>query len=247
MAELNASTPAVASPAVVEEMKSGGEAPVRMTVDSSAKLEDVLNLDVEGVELYFESDKGRFFEMSEDAIRALHHDNRIRYHVAAEANARHDPEMDGFSARFSVGENRDTRAKTQAAYRAIPQSADALATLTAYAGKGKKGRWVRPDKIEYWKRKGLEFVAAGSDGNPTDPSAFVQAPVHEGHFATRVKSGVDELVYMCESVENNLKRKAVVQEAADRQAATLTARTPGIADYADREGGPAFRDITPGV
>lgn len=214
-------------------------------VTKGDNIDDVLDLDASGVNLDFAFEKGKFFEMSEDDIRKLGKENAIRYNLAMHLNASHDPEMDGFSSHFSVSELRDQRAKLMAQHRDIPGTSDALRQMTAYAGRGYKGRFCRPDKIGYWQRKGFEVVQADpKTGNPVDSSAFVDAPVQGSYFATRTSSAKDELIYMRETVENNKKRKAELAEAAKRLAAKsrTAGQESGIVDLKDTEGR-AFKDI----
>jgi hypothetical protein len=220
--------------------------PVRKAfVKKGDTLDDVLDLDAQGVELLFAMEKGQFFEMSDEDVMKLGHENRKSYHVSKSLNEAHEPEMDGFSSHFSVGELRDQRAKTLAQHRDIPGASDALRQLTAYAGRGFKGRFCRVDKIGYWQRKGFEVVKADSKtGNPLDESAFVDAPVHEGHFATRTSGATDELVYMRETVENNKKRRKELNESAAKftEKVKHSGRDQGIVDMRDRENGPQFKE-----
>jgi hypothetical protein len=226
------SAPTVATVAVQDVPSKDASGGGRLFVDIDTSVEDVIRLDAEGVDLFFESDKGKFLELDETTLKGLSKMTRTRYEVSKALNMKHDPAMDGFSARLSVGASRNRQSEVRKILRETPMTADAMRMLTAYAGHGFKEHWARPDKMAHWMAKGYEVVKAKGDG-PEDPNVFTEAKVIDGHFETQgTTPNKTELVLMRAPMDVAMRNQKAADEANARQtkAADADARRSGLSE-----------------
>jgi len=204
---------------------------------------EVREADAAGAEVVFLFEKGLFLEMSEMDIRSLGRDNKTRYHVAADMNARHDPEADGLSSRISFVGQRNRRAETVAQFGSIPSSMSASRKLTGYAGHGFKLHFARPDKVEHFRDLGYDFVKAGKDGNPEDPTAFINGVAVDGHFEIKSRrTGATELVAMRVPIDQAKRIQDEKSALADRQVAAASEGTSTGLSKLDAKDGLDWQD-----
>lgn len=230
----------------VQEVSAEEKKPVgRLYVDIDTPVEDVIRLDAEGVDLFFESDKGKFLALDETTLKGLSKLTRTRYEVSKALNEKHDPAMDGFSARFSVTGSRNRQAEVQKTLRETPMTADAMRMLTAYAGHGFVERWARPDKMAHWLQKGYEVVKADAKGNPVDGNVFTEAKAIDGHFETQgTTPNKTELVLMRAPVDVVAKNRQAQNELNQRQvqAAEADAHRNGLSEGVAKRADLAWQD-----
>jgi hypothetical protein len=218
---------------IAESAKTSPYAGVRVFVRIGDKFEDVIELDRQGAVLIFESDKGKFLELAEAQIRELSHENRKSYTVSQALNQKHNPAMDGFSAKLTVGETRNRRSEIEAMIKGTAPTASAMKKLMAYVGGGFKHRWARPDKLEHWKELGYDFVKPDEKGLPADPDALVNVRANGAVFSTRVSGTVDELILMRAPIEEVRKQRESLNEMARRQVQGASKRE-GLRDMPSR-------------
>lgn len=224
-----------------EEKKSVG----RLYVDIDTPVEDVVRLDAEGVDLFFESDKGKFLALDETTLKGLSKLTRTRYEVSKALNEKHDPVMDGFSSKFSVIGARNRQSEVRKILRETPMTADALRMLTAYAGHGFIDRKARPDKMAHWMAKGYEVVKAKADGSPEDPNVLTEMKAVDGHFETQgTKPNETEFVLMRAPVDVAAKNRQALDELALRQtqAAEADAKRSGLSEGVAKRADLAWQD-----
>lgn len=224
-----------------EEPKTVG----RLYVDIDTSVEDVIRLDSEGVDLFFESDKGKFLRLEDDVLKGLSKLTRTRYEVSKALNEKHDPAMDGFSARLSVTGDRNRQSEVRKILRETPMTADAVRMLTAYAGNGFVERWARPDKVAHWMAKGYAVVGADEKGAPVDPNVFTEAKAIDGHFETQgTTPNKTELILMRAPVDVVAKNRQALNELALRQtqAAEADANRSGLSEGVAKRADLAWTD-----
>lgn len=231
---INVTTPEVEVAEDVREEVAKVEAPRgRLFVDRDTAVADVVRLDAEGVDLFFESDKGKFLVLDDATLKGLSKLTRTRYEVSKALNDKHDPAMDGFSARLSVGADRNRQSEVRKILRETPMTADAVRMLTAYTGNGFVERWARPDKIAHWMAKGYAVVGADEKGAPVDKNVFTEAKAIDGHFETQgTTPNKTELILMRAPVDVAMKNRKALDELAKRQttAAEADAKRSGLSE-----------------
>lgn len=192
---------------VAKEVQKVVPVPGKTFVSVVDAVPKVLELDTQGVELFFEHEKGRFLRLADADIKRLHHDNQVRYSMSAALNEKHDPENDALQNKLKVTQANERRRQFESVVKSTSQSARATKKLQAFVGEGYEPRWSRPDKIEERLEKGYEIV---------EPTSEVYAGVQatEGHFETRVKPGETEMVLMRVRKDVQAKLKADLAEQA---------------------------------
>lgn len=160
--------------------------------------EDVLRYDSQGTKVYFDDSPGKLLNLTEDQIKELPRDLKIKYdHAVAnhERLSKEDPAWSEIQRRLKI------------------QQVDYASPMAKIEGnKTKPGlvtRNARVDKVDYWRSKGYEIATPDHLVNPTMRQV-------EGHFEIS-KLGTTESVLMVTTAEN--KQALLDEMAAKRKAA----------------------------
>ena len=188
-------------------------APKRIDITIDTGAEDVVKLNNEGCDLFFNEEVGRFKELPEDIFRALRIDNKNRYAVSKVLND---------SAKKAA-----TRSPLSDRVKVSGRLASATARLEV-EGKdpNKHYAWKRTDEEMDWERAGFK-VAEGDNLRTlvSSPSGVHRVGMH----------GQDELILVETSNENaDAIERQVVQRSKQRassvedEAAEAMARNYGV-------------------
>lgn len=194
---------------VVEEVKVQPQVRAKHFVRVGESLANILKWDTAGEELIFEHEKGVFLMLSDSDRAKLSHDNKVRYSMSLQLNAKHDPENDAIQNRLKVIGSNERRKQFEATVKTTSQSARASKKLQAFVGEGYEERWSRPDKIEERLAMGYEIVKPDED-------VYAGVVKTEGHYETRVQPGQTELVLMRVRKERKAEIMKEKDEAAQR-------------------------------
>lgn len=211
--------------------------PQKVYVDSSHTREEVLAFDAAGAELVFVSDPGQMIHLDEADVRSLSAGNKLRYNVSADLAAHRDVDRDGFQQRLAIREMRDRRASFEKERLRTPQDMQATRKLQMYGPGRVKTRWVRPDRLEYWKEQGYDIVKAD------DAEFFAGAPKIENHYEVKTPAGATDLVMVAASQESAKALRDAKIAKANRQLGAIEAGKHELA----RLGGEPFVEAPKGI
>lgn len=160
--------------------------------------EDVIRYNSQGTKVYFDDSPGKLLSLTEEQIKELPRDLKIKYDQAVvnhERLSKEDPAWTEIQKRLKI------------------QQVDYASPMAKIEGnKTKPGlvtRNARVDKVDYWRSKGYEVATPEHLVNPTMRQV-------EGHFEIS-KLGATESVLMVTTAEN---KQALLDEiAAKRKAA----------------------------
>lgn len=207
--------------------------PIKVFVDTSWDASKVLQSDARGLELYFESVRGKFLPLSDETLAELSHDNKVRYQFAAEHHKRSNPEYDALAQQLLVSQARSRRAEVKQEMGTVPQYQLERRMLQAYVGEGYQERWVRADNIERAKMNGYDIVRAD------DVNCFAGAAPTENRYETKQSNGHTEGVLMRISRDDFAKHEA---DKATRIARQKGAALSGAQGELTRLGGLPFNE-----
>lgn len=204
-----------------ELVKKEGKEVKRAYVSSGDSLEAVIKMDDEGIDLIFESDKGKFMRLTEADIKRLSPQNRRSYFVSKALNDKHDPENDELQRRIKITSANERRKLYERTVSTTSQNARATKKLQAFVGEGYEPYWCRPDKLEDKLEKGYEIVRPADDISTGISKLKAEGGSDDGnHFETRVRQGETETVLLRISSEKKKKLEAEQHAAADRLVST---------------------------
>lgn len=202
------SAPQAPSSAPISEQRTE-KAVMKRFVSVESPIEEVIRLNNEGAELYFESERGKFLQLTESQVRELSNDNRVRYGVSLQLHAKSDPENDRIQQRLKILGANSRRKEFEKTVKGTLPSALATKKLQTFVGDGFHSVWTRGDKIESRLELGYEFVKPGDD-------VYVGVPATDGHFETKVETGKTELTLMRIPLEKKAEIDRMKKEKADR-------------------------------
>jgi len=215
----------------VEDLEVSTRSEKLVGIDTSIR--DVLQYDSEGCDLLFESDVGRFKELSDDVIKELSSINRERYRL---------------SRSYYLGELKRQEAPATEGLEIVGRLASATARLHIENPKpGMRYSWQTPHTMRARAYEGYQVTK--------DPDLETFAGVGEGGTHKVSALGETELILMETSQENfDARQRAISKKSQQRNASYMERaiqdiRSSGGREYVPpkgpRAGGPQFTPSGP--